>query len=287
MGKIALQLFGLGKEIGENLEGTIEKLKVIGYEAVELAVLFGGDIPKIREAVKEIEKYFGLALPASVWTPSEACRNLEVLKEKGLSVASCHVFCVAAYEGMLTDILPEIVEFSKNTGIRNYVVSYMLKDAKGCERFAKDINEAINVLSPYGITLCYHNHETECKTIDKDKTVLDYLIKLCDERLKLQVDIGWADLAGVSVTDFMKNYKDRIVSVHLKDFEANACIENVRTSFASVGEGRVPTLEALKIAKEYPIFEYGIIVDQDESKISMLSDLETAYKNISEMLKRL
>jgi sugar phosphate isomerase/epimerase len=287
MSKISVQLFGLGKEIENEFQGTFENLKSIGYEAVELAVLFGGDVPKIREAVKEIEKYFGLALPASVWTPSEAYRNMEVLKEKGLTAASCHVFCVAAYEGMLTEVLPEIVEFSKKTGISNYVVSYMIKDKIGCEKFAKDINETINILSPYGITLCYHNHETECKTIEENQTVLDYLFQLCDERLKLQVDIGWADFAGVSVTDFMKKYKDRIVSVHLKDFKANACPENVRTSFAAVGEGRVPTLEALKIAKEYPVFEYGIIVDQDESKISMLADLETAYKNISEMFKHL
>jgi sugar phosphate isomerase/epimerase len=284
MSKIAVQLFGLGKELGEDFEGTLQKLKDIGYKAVELAVLFGADLPKVREAVKEVEKRFGIPLPASVWNPSQALRNMEILSKKALAASSCHIFCVAAYEGMLVDVLAEIIEFSKNTGIQNYVVSYMLEDYLGCDKFSKDINKAINTLSPYGITVCYHNHETECRNLEENKIVLDYLLEQCDERLKLQVDIGWADFAGLSVIDLMKKYKERIMSVHLKDFMADACDENKHNSFAAIGEGRVPTFQALEITKDYPVFQYGIIIDQDESKVGMISDLQVGYKNIAKML---
>jgi sugar phosphate isomerase/epimerase len=284
MSKIGIQLFGLGKELGEDLEGTLQKLKDIGYEAVELAVLFGANIPKVREAVKEVEKRFGIPLPASVWNPSQALKNMDILSKKSLAVSSCHIFCVAAYEGMLIDVLPEVIEFSKITGIKNYVVSYMLEDYLGCEKFSKDINKAIDILSPYGITVCYHNHETECRNLEENKIVLDYLLEQCDKKLKLQVDIGWADFGGLSVTDLMEKNKDRIVSVHLKDFMADACEENKHNSFTAIGEGRVPTFQALKIARDYPIFQYGIIIDQDESKVGMISDLQVGYKNIAKML---
>ena len=98
--------------------------------------------------------------------------------------------------------------------------------------------------------------------------------------LKLELDVGWAKFAGASVVGLMKKYRDRIELLHFKDIREDACPENRSTCFTAVGEGSIPLKDILKEAKNCPIAEHGIIIDQDDSPTDILDDIKRGVEHI-------
>ena len=86
----------------------------------------------------------------------------------------------------------------------------MLDSKAGCDKFAADISFAVAALAEHNITVCYHNHDMEMKKIDNEQTVLEYLLSICDKRLKIQLDIGWCFAGGVDVLGFMAAYNEKL-----------------------------------------------------------------------------
>ena len=67
----------------------------------------------------------------------------------------------------------------------------------------------------YGIKIGYHNHEKEFY-VDEGKCLLEHLL---DNTTKVysQLDCGWATKAGMYPPYFIRKYKNRIVSIHVKE----------------------------------------------------------------------
>ena len=68
----------------------------------------------------------------------------------------------------------------------------------------------------YTIKLAIHNHGPEDALYPGPKDVYDR-IKNRDARIGLCIDIGHATRAGVKVEDAVKEYKDRLFDLHIKD----------------------------------------------------------------------
>ncbi len=133
-------------------------------------------------------------------------------------------------------------------------------------------------LDKEGMKLAYHNHEVECMP-EEGTTALDYIMEQCP-LLKLELDAGWAKFAGLHPVELMKKYRDRLELLHFKDIKADASPETRNTCFTAVGEGSIPLKEILEEAKNCPIAEHGIIIDQDDSPTDILVDLANGVKHI-------
>jgi hypothetical protein len=73
----------------------------------------------------------------------------------------------------------------------------------------------------YDIKLAIHNHGPEDALYPGPKDVYDR-IKNKDPRMGLCIDIGHATRAGVALDKAVKEYKDRLFDLHIKDINAAA-----------------------------------------------------------------
>ncbi len=283
---IGVQLFGFTKEMATDPKATIKAICEIGLDAIEIAVMFEDAQGRVKKQVEKITAHFGGPLPKTVWHYAEAQDYIRFAQSLGLKVTSCHIFFADAYPGLLTDIKPQLLKLAADYGIQQFVFSMMLKDQSGCDAVRDDLNTAVDYLAAIGVHAAYHSHEMELINHVGAQTVLDYLLSQCDPRLKLQYDIGWGHYADRGVVAFIERYKNRIVSLHLKDLIPGACAANRQNSFVAIGTGDVPTAAALARVADLPLIDCGIIMDQDNSPTSMLADLATGLQNIKAMLPK-
>lgn len=286
MKKIGVQLFGLKKEMGEDVYQTLRKIKDIGFNAVETAIIFNDRSGKLKKRAEEIAEIFGQPLPKSVWRQADATKYMDYAVSIGLQITSCHVFFADAYDGITEEIKPALLDFANKYGIKEYVFSYMASTRVQCDAQKNNLNTAIVYLEENSVHLAYHNHELELQNYVGENTVLDYLISIADERLKIQFDIGWGHFANYKVEDFIEKYHERISSLHLKDLIPGANNGNRQEVFVAVGTGNVPIEYALEHADECPLIESGIIIDQDDSLGNMLEDIEIGFNYARAILDR-
>ena len=77
------------------------------------------------------------------------------------------------------------------------------------------LDKMAEIAQPYGIKIGYHNHSQEFY-FDEGKCLLEHLL---DNSAKCyaQLDCGWAMNAGMYPPYFIRKYKNRILSIHVKE----------------------------------------------------------------------
>ena len=139
----------------------------------------------------------------------------------------------------------------------------------------------------------YHNHSFEFGEMDGVRP-LDYLIEQCDSDLvKFELDVFWTETAGVNSAQFIKDNKDRIVSLHIKDmkerrdpdnsfstFTNMQAIQNIFNNMTPVGSGVIDYAEVMKAAERSSVRHY--FLEQD-----FPPDQEQFYKEAAKGFKAL
>lgn len=186
---IALQLYSVRDDLEKDFEGTLRKVKALGYEGVEFAGLYGRDPAAIRGLLAEI----------------------------GLTAVSAHV----PFVEMMAD--PEkVIGDYKTVGCSYVAIPYLTEEYRpGAEKFGEVI-EGARVLgraaNACGLTLLYHNHDFEFEKIDGEYA-LDVLYReVPADLLQTELDTCWVRVAGEDPADYLRKYTGRAPVVHLKDF---------------------------------------------------------------------
>lgn len=80
---------------------------------------------------------------------------------------------------------------------------------------AQVLDGMADMAAPYGIKIGYHNHSQEF-FFDEGKSLLEHLL---DNSTKCfsQLDCGWAMNGGMYPPYFIRKYKNRIISIHVKE----------------------------------------------------------------------
>ncbi len=80
---------------------------------------------------------------------------------------------------------------------------------------AHELDDMAAMAEPYGIKIGYHNHSQEFY-FDQGKCLLEHLL---DNSTKCfsQLDCGWAMNGGMYPPYFIRKYKNRILSIHVKE----------------------------------------------------------------------
>lgn len=185
---IALQVYSVREDAAADFEGTLRKIKEMGYDGVEFAGLYGHTANEVKG-----------------W-----CDAL------GLVPVSAHV----PFVDMMND--PDLLKTYAEIGCRFVVIPYLTEEYRpGQEKFAeviagaKMLGEKANAL---GMTLCYHNHDFEFVKLG-DEYALDMLYReVPAELLETQIDTCWVNVGGENPADYLRKYAGRAQIVHLKDF---------------------------------------------------------------------
>ena len=259
---IALQLYSVRDDMAADFEGTLKKVKALGYDGVEFAGLFGKSAAEIKTMCKEI----------------------------GLTPISAHVPLI----DMMND--PALLETYAEIGCKYVVIPYLTEEYRpGNDKFneviegAKVLGEKANSL---GMKLCYHNHDFEFVKVDGEYA-LDILYKeVSADLLQTEIDTCWVNVGGENPAEYVRKYTGRAEIVHLKDFVGSKS-ENMyaligidenekkdtqgKFEFRPVGSGVQDFPAILAAAKDAGAL--WVVVEQDQPSMG-LAPIECAEKRI-------
>ena len=186
--KLGVQLYSVRDDMAQDFEGTLKKVKAMGYEGVEFAGLYG----KSAEEVKAL------------------CAKYE------LEPVSAHVSL-----GEMRDD-PFVIETYAAIGCKFIAIPWLNEeDRPGHENGDKTIGDVAilgAVAKKNGMKLCYHNHDFEFEKIN-GKYVLDLLYEAVPADLLLaELDTCWVNVGGEDPVKYIRKYAGRVDIIHLKDF---------------------------------------------------------------------
>lgn len=187
--KVGLQLFSVRDDMAADFEGTLQKVKDMGYDCVE----FAGFFDKSAEEVKEILDRVGLEAIS-------VHQGNQLFKETG----------------------EKAIDYLKTIGVKYCAIPWygkeFLKGTDGWENTKKEFTEYSDALKKAGIKLLYHNHDFEFEKFD-GKYLIDWLYEeLSADVISPEFDTCWVHYAGEDPCKYLEKYAGRIDVVHLKDF---------------------------------------------------------------------
>ena len=258
---VAVQVYSVREDAKEDLRGTLEKIKALGYDGVEFAGRYGYSSEDIKKMCEEI----------------------------GLVPLSAHV----AYLEMIAN--PDLIKEYADLGCKFVVVPYLTEEYRPeNEIFFTEVVPNIKMLgakaNECGVTLLYHNHDFEFIKVD-GKYALDILYEeVSADLLQTELDTCWVNVGGEVPADYIRKYAGRCPIVHLKDFygeksedmyeligiDKKAPARPGNFEFRPVGSGVQNFPEILKAAEESGA--EWVVVEQDKATMG-LTPMESIAKS--------
>ena len=209
---VALQLYTL-REVDASVPELLDVAGEAGYDGVEFAYrVRDAPLPEVRDA----------------------------LERNDLAVASAHVSI-----GALEDAYAETTAFHDALGAETLVVPWLdpkrFESRAAAEAAAERLDALAADLADDGFRAAYHTHDHEFVALGDGgesadgaaETALDALLAATDERLGLELDVGWALAGGADPAALIDEHGDRITRVHAADVDVE------RGESVALGDGDV------------------------------------------------
>ena len=197
-----LQLYTVRDALGVDLEGTLRSVAAIGYREVELAGLPGVTAAAMHASLQR----HGLDAPSMHASYDRLRADLDAVLEEARIVRASYLVC------------PSVDAGDRET-------------AEDWKRVCQTLNRIGQVVRSHGLVLAYHNHDFEFVPFADGTTPFHLLMTETDPRgVKLELDVYWVAKAGQDPVQYLKDGRDRILLVHLKDLASDG-------STVEVGEG--------------------------------------------------
>jgi len=201
---LGLQLYSVRQQLAQDYEGTLAQVGSVGYREVEAAGFYQRSATDVKQAMQKA--------------------NLR---------------CVSAHFPFadLHSRYDEILSFSKELGIE-----YLICSSPGVKTPAASAGsghgrvltlddwrwnaEQFNLMgeksAAVGIHFGYHNHVHEFAVVDGVVPYMELLRMTDPSKVTLELDCGWAVVAGFKPVDLLRDHPGRFSMLHVKDFKANA-----------------------------------------------------------------
>ena len=207
---IGLQLYTVGHEMDTDPAATLKSVAAAGYRQVELS-------PLAKTSAKDLKKMLddaGLTNPAGHYMLPDLLTDLQAkidfAHQFGQQFMVVTVPWVADPSRFKPD--PQAGQFGLFLAI---IAGLTLDDWKWN---AEQFNKLGQQIKKAGLQLGYHNHNFEWKSYG-GVTGYDEFLRLTDpELVKLELDCGWATVAGQDPAAYLTKFPDRYNLLHIKDF---------------------------------------------------------------------
>jgi len=226
-----VQLYTVRDPLGVDLAGTLRRVAGIGYREVELAGSAGSAGTTVR-AIAETLKRYGLRASSMHAGYDELRRDLDAVVAAARTLDAGFVVC------------PSIDAEQRRT-------------ADDWKRVCRTLNAIGRAARSHGVTLAYHNHDFEFMPFPGGATPFRLLMAETDPRnVKLELDVYWVARAGLDPVQSLKDGRDRIALVHLKDRGADG-------STVELGAGTLDFEQIVRAALASGVRH--MFVEQDDS----------------------
>ncbi len=197
---LGLQLYSVREQIKADFPAALAGVRAAGFTEVEAA-----------------------SLPPAMSAPDI---------RKALDAAGLR--CVGSHHSLpnLQSRLTEIVDFDKTLGVgfiicpspefRHPASSNGLLTLDDWRYNAEQFNLLGDKLNAVGLRFGYHNHTREFRPTEGKIPYLE-LLRLTDPaKVTMELDCGWAKVAGINPVDLLRAHPHRFSTLHIKDFKLGA-----------------------------------------------------------------
>jgi sugar phosphate isomerase/epimerase len=250
---IALQLYSLRQDFGNNFDTAIHTVGAIGFAAVEAANYGDG-------------KFYGK-------TPEEFKAAVE---KEGMTALSSHTSKqLSAEELAVKDFSPSLEWWDKAiddhvaAGMKYVVTPWMdvPKTLADLQTYCDYYNAVGKKCKEKGLSFGYHNHAHEYTNVE-GVTMYDYMIEHTNpEWVFFQMDVYWTIIGRKSPVEYFHKYPGRFAMLHIKDHKElgqsgmvgfDAILRNLDTAgteylVVEVEEYNFSPAESVKISFDYLI----------------------------------
>lgn len=186
--KVGLQLYTVRQALTEDMAGTLQKVKAMGYDYVEFS---GGRYGRTGEETRRLLDEAGLRCISVHQSPSffqnDPQDAVDYVKTLGAEFAVIPVVRLPAYQ----------------------------EDWNGTIGLFQKMTEAF---ASAGIKLLYHNHDHEMSCLPGDTVrLLDRILEAVPG-LSPEFDTCWVSYGGVDPVEYLTRYAGTLDIVHLKDY---------------------------------------------------------------------
>jgi len=129
--------------------------------------------------------------------------------------------------------------------------------------FGKDLSSYVKQFEEEGLTLGYHNHSYEFKSLPSGKLPIECMMDQ-NENLKFEIDLGWVVAGGADPKNWIEKYSNKIIACHLKDFYNKDHDMLDHDNQSAVGDGFINWKELTASIKETGCELY--ILEHDDPK---------------------
>lgn len=207
---LGIQLYSVRQQLAQDYDKTLAEVASSGYTEVEAAGFYNHTAAQVKES----------------------------MQKAGLKCVSSH----HPY-GDLRKKFDEILAFNKEIGTQYIICSspgpkdptqkaMTLDDWKW---LSEEFNKLGEKTKAAGITFGYHNHVHEFEKVDGGVPYME-LMKLTEPgKVTLELDCGWAMVAGENPVDIMKHHPNRISMLHVKDFKLGSGPKDAKVTELGMG----------------------------------------------------
>ncbi len=222
---IGFQSYVLREEIGKDITGTLNKMKGMGYEYVEMCSPKG---------------YMGPFEPLAKYSGKEL---MQLIADTGMKCNSSHFTW-----GEMETNLDERIAFANDMGLKHFVASGGLHSEtldelkKKCE----SLNAMGEKIKKAGLIAGFHNHIAEFETKFDGKYEYDVILELLNpEAVKMQYQTQPITI-GVKGSDYFNKFPGRFISTHMQDYDPKDTSKEIalgqgiadwKDFFAAAGKG--------------------------------------------------
>lgn len=252
---IGVQLYTVRSLVQNDLAGTLQAIRRIGYENVETFVAeYKMSARDLRQAILDA----GLTVPSAHFGYNDFESRFDYAKELGAECIVC-------------SMIPATIANS----------------ADGYKRGAEQYNKWGERAKAMGLRFGFHNHNVEFQEYGS-VTGFDVLMRYTDPALvQWQMDCYWVAQAGHDPVAMLRRYGHRIQSLHLKDRKPNVTTSlttgPAAAHFTEVGEGTLDWPTIFRLAASDHV--QWMFVEQDQTDRPPLESLRISYQNIVKLMQ--
>jgi sugar phosphate isomerase/epimerase len=236
---IGMHLYTVRDILAADPLGTLKALAAIGYRCVGVSAF-----------------------------PRPAAEIRDMCAEAGVRPVILHV----GHGDVVGDWAAKLAD-AATIGVRWVVLSSFpggMYTVEGMRLGARQLNEAGAAARALGMGVLHHNHDTEFRVVDGIR-LSDILFGETDPRLvDFELDIGWADRAGVDARQLFADHPRRFPVLHVKDHDA-------RGNWADVGHGVIDFGRIFELAHRAGV-RYWLVERDDQP-----APLETARNSYAHL----
>lgn len=226
---IGLQVYSVRDALAKDFDGTLTQIAKMGYEGVEL---FGGLPGHAKKLVNEL----GLKVPGRHGLYDDFVKEIDKHIAETLELGSPVLVCAWSMPG----------------------------DSYTWETITENLEKFAQAAKNQGLTFAYHNHGHELLQNVGSQRVLDYMAENAPS-LNFELDIAWLYSGGVSPSEYLEKYANRVALVHVKDIAKKGSDWDT----VELGQGEVDLSKALTSAGKTTA--QWRLIEQDNSDDPMRS----------------